>query len=143
MLGGDKNLLDVLQFLHKQMGQWCTSVIPLILSYKTITALFRPLYSIESSYLVVQTPHHHCRLALMHSFCLSPCCPPSGHFQVLRSISIPGPPCSVQPCSCRGTVRLQPAFAGSTLCSIYCSRSRAKLQNKCPLLLVSSNERVS
>lgn len=84
------------------------AVIPQILSYKIITALFYPFYSIESSYhggTETSSSLQACTDAFILS--LSPCCPPSGHFQVLRSVSIPGPPCSVQPCSCRGTVCLQ------------------------------------
>lgn len=36
----------------------------------------------------------------------SPCHYPSGHFQALGSISTPGSPCNIWPCSCRGTVCL-------------------------------------
>lgn len=66
MLSVGEDLLVMLQFLHKQMGQWYPSVTPLILSYKAITALLCPFCSIASSYHSGTDTSPSLRAALMH-----------------------------------------------------------------------------
>lgn len=121
---------------------------PLILSYKIITALFCPLCSMESSYhsgTDTSSSLQACTDVFIHFVSLS----------LLSSIrALPGTqehqhPRTTLQCSALLLQRQRVCRPGSTSgirpSSIYCSRSRAKLQNKClaPLLLVSSSERVS